>query len=341
MKNSLSNSCNTQGESGAMKSKAPVLAFKNFTKYFGVIALFFLVIFFAIKNPRFIAPANITNVLKQVSPMLLVGLGTTFIILMGSIDLSIDGTVTLAGIISVLVANRTATIPVVGGLIPVVVGIVVGMVIGFVNGSLMARLRLPSFLVTLGVSTVCSGIGLIVTNGTAIRAMNDIYRSIATLTIGIIPMLGIIAFAILILAYFLAKRTLFGRYVYAIGGGERVAGLCGVPVARYKIYAFILAGALSGMAGALTSARLGAATNIQGDGMALDAIAAVVMGGTSLSGGKGGPLNTLVGVLVIILLSNGLNMIGVQPYTQTLIKGLVVILAVAMNSDRSSRAVVK
>ena len=296
---------------------------RGLSQYFGIIALVVLVVFFAINNPRFVGPVNITNVLKQVSPILLAAIGTT-----------------LSGILSVLTANVVIKVPG-GGVIPVLTGILAGLIVGVVNGTLQARLRLPSFLVTLGISTVCSGLGLIITKGISVRAMNEPYKQISTITVGIIPILGIIAFTVFILAYYLSSRTRFGRYIYAIGGGERVAELCGIPVVRYKIGAFMLAGALSGMAGALTSSRLGAATPIQGDGMALNAIAAVVMGGTALTGGKGGVRNTLVGVLVIILLGNGLNMMGVTPYTQTLIKGLVVILAVAITSDHNTKVVVK
>jgi ribose/xylose/arabinose/galactoside ABC-type transport system permease subunit len=310
------------------------------SRYFGIISLVALVIFFAINNPRFIGPINITNVLKQVSPMLLASIGTTFIILMGSIDLSIDGVITLSGILSVLIGNSIVNLPG-GGVFPVVAGILTGLLIGLVNGTLQARLRLPSFLVTLGVSTVCNGLGLIIINGMSVRSLNNPFKRISTITLGVVPILGIIAFIILVLAHYLSSRTRFGRYIYALGGGERIAELCGIPVVRFKILAFMLAGALSGMAGALTSSRLGAATPIQGDGMALNSIAAVVMGGTALTGGQGGVRSTLVGVLVIILLGNGLNMMGVTPYTQTLIKGLVVILAVAITSDRNSKAVVK
>ena len=335
MKKTSSASCNPPGaETGKTWN------FQAVAKYFGAMALVFLVIFFYLANPRFLGPANITNLLKQMSPLMIVSVGTTFVILMGSIDLSIDGTVTLAGIISVLVANQVVDMHFLPGcLLPVFAGVGVGLVVGLVNGLLQARLRLPSFLVTLGMTTICSGVGLIITNGTAIRALNNAFKRIAIHTIGVVPILGIVAVTVLILGYIIFKRTLFGRYAYAIGGGERVAELCGVPIARYKIMVFLFAGALSGLAGALTSSRLGAATNLQGSGMALDAIAAVVMGGTALSGGKGGILNTLVGILVIILLANGLNMMGVQPYTQTLIKGLVVILAVAMTSERRKMVV--
>lgn len=334
MKNKSSATCDPAGG-----DREKGFALRDLTKYFGVIALVLLVVIFYASNPRFLGSANITNLLKQVSPLLIVGVGTTFIILMGSIDLSIDGTVTLAGILSVLAANAVGHLGIAGALLPLLVGVAVGAAIGLVNGTLQSRLRLPSFLVTLGMSTICSGMGLIITNGMAVRAVNDAYKRIATMTVGIVPVLGLIAFAILAVGYVISRRTRFGRYTFAIGGGERVAELCGVPIVKYKTLAFVLAGTLSGLAGALTSSRLGAATNIQGSGMALDAISAVVMGGTALSGGKGGIVNTLIGVLVIILLGNGLNMMGVQPYTQTLIKGVVVILAVAMTSERRKMVV--
>lgn len=335
MKNKSSNTCSPPvGEKGEPQG------WRGAAKYFGALALVFLVVFFYLNNPRFLGATNITNLLKQMSPLMIVSVGTTFVILMGSIDLSIDGTVTLAGIVSVLVANQVLDMhPAPACLVPVLAGIGVGLVVGLFNGLLQARLRLPSFLVTLGMTTICSGIGLIITNGTAVRALNTIYKRIAIVTVGVVPVLGIIAVIILIAGFYISKRTLFGRYSYAIGGGERVAELCGVPIVKYKILTFVLASGLSGLAGSLTSSRLGAATNLQGGGMALDAIAAVVMGGTALSGGKGGILNTLIGVLVIILLANGLNMMGVQPYTQTLIKGLVVILAVAMTSERRKMVV--
>lgn len=304
------------------------------SRYIVVGALVLLVAYFYMNNPRFLSAANITNLLKQMSPLLIAAVGTTFVILMGSIDLSIDGVLTLAGITAVLTANATRDMGTVGAVLPVLAGMGVGLVVGLINGTLQARLRLPSFLVTLGMSTICSGIGLITTNGAAIRALNVGYKRIATMTFWVFPVLWLIAIALFVVGYTLSRRTLFGRYSYAIGGGERVAELCGIPIARYKTLVFMFAGVLSGLAGALTSSRLGAATNIQGNGMALDAIAAVVMGGTALSGGKGGILNTLIGVLVIVLLANGLNMMGVQPYTQTLIKGVVVILAVAMTAER-------
>jgi ribose transport system permease protein/putative xylitol transport system permease protein len=291
-----------------------------------VLGLEFL--FFAIMHPNFFSVHNLGNVLKQGAPLFIVATGGTFVILMGEVDFSADGLINLCGIVSVLIASKL------GGSayarwVPIFIAMVIGSTVTTLIGLVFTRFKLPAVIVSFGFSTICYGLGLIISNGTTIRAISDPFKSVGTGSVLGIPILGIVAIIVLAIGMFLGWRTRFGRYTYAIGGGARVAELCGVPINRYKTFVFTLAGALTGTSGALMSSRLGAASNTQGNGMALDAVAAVVMGGTALSGGKGGVSRTIAGVLVLILLSNGLNLMGVPHYTQVLVKGIVVILAVA------------
>lgn len=310
------------------------------SKYLPFFALFALFILFTAINPRFASLQNVENILKQGATLFIVTTGTTYIILMGSIDLSMGGLVSLTGITSVLLANSLSNAPF-AGLISILGAVLVGLCVGTLIGVVFALFRLPSFLVSFGFSTICTGLGLMISGGRSIPTYSQPFIAIGTGSTLFIPNLGIVAIAILALGIFLGRKTIFGRNIYAIGGEERVAELCGIPVTRYKIYAFMFAGAMTGLGGGLMSSRIGACTNRMGSGMALDAIAAVVMGGTALTGGKGGVARTIIGVLIIIFLSNGLNVLGVPTYTQVVIKGIVVILAVAATIDRAQLGIVK
>ena len=228
-----------------------------------------------------------------------------------------------------------------GGWLSVLLGTGIGLVFGVFMGFLVSYVRLPSFLVTYGTSTICRGIALIVSGGIAQNTMFVQFKKLGSGSVGFLPTLAIFSAVILILMVVLTTKTKYGRSLYAMGSNERVAGLCGLPTRKYKLIAFTVAGACTGLAGVLMSARLGAGTHSQGQGMSLDAIAAVVMGGTSLSGGKGSVTRTITGVFVILMLNNGLNLMGVSPHVQILVKGIVVILAVAASSDWKSKDIVK
>jgi len=309
------------------KPKTRVLNWELWRRNVAWLALAVLFIFFMIMNPQFVSVQNLGNILKQGAPLFIIATGATFVILMGEMDLSVDGVVTLCGITSVLIVSRFCG-PY-SGWIAVLGATLLGLVIGTAIGLVFTRFRLPSFLVSFGFSTICLGLGLIITSGGTILGRCDYFKVMGSGTTFGMPNLGLIAIFVLAMGVFVSYRTRFGRYCYAIGGGGRVAQLCGIPIARYRTAAFMFACALTGLAGALMSSRLGAASNTQGASMALNAIAAVVMGGTTLSGGKGSVGRTIAGVLVIILLSNGLNLMGVPHYTQIVIKGVVVIVAVA------------
>lgn len=301
-------------------------------------ALVVCVIFFTIMNPRFISLDNLMNILRQGGPLFIVSFGLVGVILIGSIDISSDGLLSLAGVSAVMLANIVQDG---GGWLSVLLGTGIGLVFGVFMGFLVSYVRLPSFLVTCGTSTICRGIALIVSGGIAQNTMFVQFKKLGSGSVGFLPTLAIFAAVILIFMVVLTTKTKYGRSLYAMGSNERVAGLCGLPTRKYKMIAFTVAGACTGLAGVLMSARLGAGTHSQGQGMSLDAIAAVVMGGTSLSGGKGSVTRTITGVFVILMLNNGLNLMGVSPHVQILVKGIVVILAVAASSDWKSKDIVK
>lgn len=296
-----------------------------------------LIIFFSFSSEAFLTLRNLTAISGQASTLLLACLGASFVILMGSIDLSVGAIVLLVGAVTVKVLNAYDI-----GIAAVVTGLLAGMMLGGVNGLIFALGRIPSFVVTLGTLSVFTGAAWELLEGRALR-----YDSLAfeNLAIGQLiprfPNIALIAVIAWIVMVGLCFFTRFGRYMYIIGGGEAVATTSGIPVRRYKVYAFMLSGAMAGLAGALAVARLGTAGPTLGSDLLLNTLAAIVVGGTSLSGGIGGVHRTLIGVMIIVLLDNGLNLMGVNQYSQMIVKGAVVIAAVLVSQDRSKSTVVK
>ncbi len=302
-----------------------------------ILVVFSLALFFSIATEAFFSLRNMTALSGQASTLLIACLGASFVILMGSIDLSVGAMVLLVGAVTVKLLNVWDL----GAAAPLF-ALGFGALLGTLNGFIFAFGRIPSFVVTLGTLSVFTGAAWEILQGRAVG-----YRSYAfeELAIGqLIPFVQNIAlFALgawLILSV-IGFKTRFGRYMYIIGGGEAVASTVGIPVRRFKIYAFALSGALAGFAGALAVARLGAAGPTLGQDLLLNSLAAIVVGGTSLSGGVGGVHRTLLGVLIITFLDNGLNLMGVNQYSQMIIKGLVVIGAVLIGQDRAKLQVMK
>ncbi len=329
-------SSSTSPDGGAEKRKKRDI---DYSLFIAPILLVICVVFFTIVNPRFISLANIMNILRQGGPLFIVSFGLSAVILTGSIDISSDGMMSLCGICSVMLAN---VITEGGGWMSLLLGVAIGLLFGTFIGYLVAYVRLPSFLVTYGTSTICRGIALIISGGVAQNTMFQAFKKMGNGSVfGFFPTMAVFAIVIFILMHVLTKKTKYGRSLYAMGANERVAALCGLPTNKYKMIAFMMAGACTGLAGVLMSARLGAGTHAQGEGMSLDAIAAVVMGGTTLSGGRGSVARSITGVFVILMLNNGLNLMGVSPHVQVLVKGIVVILAVAASKDWKSKEIVK
>jgi ribose/xylose/arabinose/galactoside ABC-type transport system permease subunit len=296
-----------------------------------------LIVFFAFGSEAFLTLRNLTAVSGQASTLLLACLGATFVILMGSIDLSVGAIVLLVGAVTVKAINAFDL-----GIGAVFVGLFTGMVLGGGNGLIFAYGRIPSFVVTLGTLSVFTGAAWEILEGRALRYDSIPFEDLAIgQLIPRFPNIALIAVVVWGLMVLLCFATRFGRYMYIIGGGEAVATTAGIPVRRYKIYAFMLSGAMAGLAGALAVARLGTAGPTLGQDLLLNTLAAIVVGGTSLSGGIGGVHRTLIGVLIIVLLDNGLNLMGVNQYSQMMVKGAVVIAAVLISQDRGKAMVVK
>jgi ribose/xylose/arabinose/galactoside ABC-type transport system permease subunit len=298
--------------------------------------LVLLIAVFSVLGDNFLAMSTAYTVLREASVILVVSVGMTYVILMGSIDLSVGATVTLAGLVAARVSEGYEW----GAAISA--GILAGCAIGVVNGLIFAYAKVPSFLTTLGTSLAISGLALWYVGGRPVQISDPSFLGIAQSSwIGNIPNLAVWAFLLWAVFSLIGLNTRFGRYTYAIGGGEAVSQLAGIPVQRYKFEALVLSGTLAGVAGVLLTARVGAATPGMGDRLTLLAIAAVVMGGTAITGGVGGVYRTILGVLVITVLAVGLNVLAIPPYMQQIIQGVVVVLAVALTLDRSKLTVLK
>jgi len=310
---------------------------KNFIP---VLALVVLSLCITFVNPQFFTLKNGVIIGKQSSILLIAALGETFVILAGGIDLSVLGIMSMSSLtLSLLVLN--AKTPYNLGLLAVPIALLVGGGFGFCNGLLNTKTKIPSFMVTLGTGYVGSGLAVIIYKGRPVRIFDTTIRVLALGNIGGFPNIFIIAIVGLISAIFLSKYTRIGRYIYGMGGDESRLKLVGVNVEKYKILMFTLAGFFFGVAGVLTAVRVGAGTAKIDPLFLLYVIAAVVIGGTALTGGTGGPLQTLVGTLILTVLSNGMVLMHANPFIQDAIIGAVTIMAVTFTLDRSKIPIIK
>lgn len=309
-----------------------------------VLALVGLITVFTALNPTtFLTPSNLQTILDQASLPLIIGVGATMVILMGSIDLSVEGVMGAAGMTFVLMsANSRGS----DGFGPwaIVAALGVGIGLGLMNGLIHTRLKVPSFIVTLGVWFVGLGLATVLFGDEAIPFLPDggIKGWPSTMTFGL-PNSFLLSVVFVLVGAFMMHFTRLGRFSYAIGDSEEISKGNGIPVLRYKLYVFLVAGACSAVAGVLASLQLGAGAATIGGGTLFVTIAAVVIGGTSLGGGKGGILRTAIGVLMLTVLNNGLILSGVSPNIQSAVSGTVLIAAVLVATwpHRSRLRIVK
>ncbi len=294
----------------------------------------------ATQNAMFLQPGNLVRVASAASIPLVLALGATFVILLGSIDLSVEGVMAVGSVaLSLLVRNDSTVAD--WGLLALVPVLLAGAAIGALNGALHVGFRIPSFIVTLGTWFAGVGLATILLGGGTVRVTDPAVRGLAlTRWLGF-PLMVWIALLALGIAWVIQNYTRTGRYIYAIGGGEDLAALSGVPVARVKIATFALAGTFYALGGVLAAAQLGQGNAVIGEGRLFTTITAVVVGGSALSGGEGGVLNTFVGVLVVAVLANGLVLLGVSPYWQQTVQGVLIVAAVALSVERKRARIVK
>ena len=313
-------------------------------------ALGLLVLLLAFTTDSFWTEQNLQNVLRQIAVNLCLSVGMTLVVLSGGIDLSVGSTLALAGSVAAGLVKSGIRLERWNTLVEftpagaILAGIVVGMLVGLGNGTAVTVFGLPPFVATLGMLGIARGLTMLWTGGNPIHDLGAVFNFLGNGRLEVIPGLGwlpmpiVVAGLLAAVVAVVAGHTRFGRGLYAVGGNERAAALSGLPVAAIKRRAYLWCGALAGVAGVLLSARLDAATPDAGEGYELDAIAAVVIGGASLGGGRGTIGGTVVGCLLIGVLNVGLVLLEISPYWQQVIKGLVILAAVALDRFTAARA---
>jgi putative xylitol transport system permease protein len=305
------------------------------------IALVVMCLTLAVISDNFLSTRNILNVLRQTSINGILAIGMTFVILTRGIDLSVGSVVAFAGLVAGSLATTAATGMVGNGpypaLLAIAAGLAVGMSCGAVSGVIVSRFNVPAFVATLGMLSAARGMALIYSGGRPIPSLTEEFRWIGTGDIWGIPVPIFLLLGTFAAAHFVLTQTRFGRHVYAVGGNPHAAKVSGLPVRRIRFAVYVIAGALAGLAGMILAARTGSALPQAGIAYELDAIAAVVIGGTSLAGGVGRVTGTLIGALLIGVMNNGLDLMGVESYYQQVIKGILIVAAVMLDQSKNKQ----
>lgn len=297
-----------------------------------MLGLIILVLVVTVLNPAFLEPLNILNLLRQVAINALIAFGMTFVILTGGIDLSVGSTLALSS--AVMASMLVSGVP---PLIAIIAGCILGAGLGALNGVMITKGRMAPFIATLATMTIYRGLTMVFTEGNPITGLGDnlMFQLFGRGYFLGIPVPAITMTVMFVLLWIILHKTSLGRKTYAIGGNEKASIISGIQVHRIKIMVYSLTGLLAALAGAILTSRLDSAQPTAGSSYELDAIAAVVLGGTSLSGGRGRIVGTLVGALIIGTLNNGLNLLGVSSFYQAVVKGIVIVIAVLMDRKKA------
>jgi ribose transport system permease protein len=322
-------------ETKELAASLPGFSLKVLLRDAGIgLALVALIVFFALTTQHFLSPNNISNILTQITINLILAIGMTFVILIGGIDLSVGSMLALCAV----VAGSVMTIPdqsvFQAVTLATLAAVATGAVCGFLNGWISAFWKLPSFIVTLGMLNIARGAALQVTDARTIYSFPQSFNNFGSLMIFGVPVVFLIALALALITWVILSRTVFGRLLYGIGNNEEAVRLAGHSVMSYKVAAFTIAGVLVGIASIVYMARLNIASPIIGIGFELNAIAAVIIGGTSLNGGRGSVIGTFLGACIIGVLANGLILYGLSDFMRQMITGVVIILAVIIDKYR-------
>jgi ribose transport system permease protein len=298
------------------------------------LALVLIIVAFSILAPRFASMANLSNILTQISINTVIAVGMTFVILLGGIDLSVGSVLALATIVAGLVISREDLSPGVATVLAILAGTAVGCVCGLFNGLVCERWKIHSFIVTLGMLNIARGAALQISGSRTIFSFPDAFNEVGSASLLGVPVIFIIALAVVLIGRFVLRRTIFGRMIYAIGNNEEAVRLSGHAPSRYKAAAFVVCGGMVGLAAIMYMMRLNIASPILGVGFELNAIAAVVIGGTSMSGGKGSMIGTFLGASIIGVLNNGLLLLGMGDFARQIVTGLIIVMAVVIDTYR-------
>ena len=317
--------------------------FKNgVVKYFkdnigiiiALLAMFIFLTVFPTTRSTFLTPKNMFNILRQNASNLFLATGMTMVIILGGIDLSVGSVIALSGVVAAGCVVNFGLPEAVG----FIAAIAVGAAVGLFNGFIICKTDIPPFIVTLASMNITKGIALVLTGGAPIRCMTDAFKFPGAGYVGPVPTPVILMFIIFILAALMINKTQLGRHIYAVGGNVQAAKFSGISVQKVKFIVYAYTGVMAGIAGVVIASRLYSGQPTAGDGAEMDAIASVVVGGTSMSGGSGRIGGTLIGVLIIGVPNNGLNLMGVDSNFQYIVKGLVILLAVYVDFLRNKKA---
>lgn len=308
-----------------------------------LVALLLMIIAMMFLSDHFATSDNLFNVLRQVSVNVCISVGMTMVILTGGIDLSVGSILALSGAVAAGLTRDGVAFPSMdlfvgitfwGGILA---ALLIGAILGMINGVMITTFKVPPFIATLGMLTIARGLTMLYTGGFPITGLGKGFEYVGTGWFLGIPMPVWIALIVVVVFAFVMRHTIFGRHIYAIGGNERASEISGIKVNKVKLLVYTLAGTLAGLAGLLVTARLDSAQPNAGASYELDSIAAVVIGGTSLSGGKGSIVGTIIGALIIGVLNNGLVLLGVSPFWQQVIKGIVILAAVILDKGAGKK----
>ena len=310
------------------KSKVPHIISDNIVI---MVVLLILCIIVSLATDKFLTSGNIISVLRQISINTYIALGMTLIIILGHIDLTVGAVVAMCGTLTVgFIVNQGLPVE-----LAIIGGVLLGVLFGFINGVIVSTFKVPSFIITMAMMNVANGIAYVYSGGQSTRITDGFFISIGTgYLFSLIPLPVLYMILLIIVISFLLVKTRFGVYVYAIGGNREAARLSGIPIRKIEIIVFTLSGLLSAFAGLVLASRMYSGQPSVGSGYEMDAIAACVLGGTSMAGGKGSISGTVLGAMVIGIISNGLNLIGVSSYWQLIVKGIIIATAVILDSQK-------
>ncbi|MDD3337537.1 MAG: ribose ABC transporter permease [Lachnospiraceae bacterium] len=296
-----------------------------------VIILIVMCIVWTIMNKNFATVNNVMNILRVASYTAIASVGMTMIIIIGEIDLSAGSLVCVSGLSAALIVKGTNNI-----VLGIIAALVIGALVGLFNGVVCAIGKLPGFIATLASMTILRGIAYIITGGNSVVWTNQMFSKIGTGYVGPIPVPVLIMIVVVIFGVILTTKIRFGRYIYAVGGNSNASRWSGISVEKVKIIVYVIMGVLTSIAGLIITTRLGSGQPSAGTGFEMDCITAVVVGGTSMAGGKGKVMGTIVGVLLIATLTNGMTLVGIDTYWQQVIKGAIIVVAVLIDSKGKS-----